>query len=91
MTTTETVRRTVIKLKRGYAADWADANPVLAPGEAGFEIDTSRVKIGNGVTPYNSLPYTGGVDLQNHIDSPLPHPVYDDGPSLVLLYENAKV
>jgi hypothetical protein len=30
-------------------------------------------------------------DLQNHVDSPLPHPVYDDGPSLLLLYENAKV
>jgi hypothetical protein len=26
-----------------------------------------------------------------HIDSAAPHPVYDDGPSLVLLYENAKV
>lgn len=30
-------------------------------------------------------------DLQDHVDSPLPHPVYDDGPSLTLLYENAKV
>jgi hypothetical protein len=79
MTTTETIHRTVIKLKRGHSADWAEANPILAPGEAGFEIDTSRVKIGDGVNPYNSLPYTGEVDLQNHIDSKLPHPVYDDG------------
>lgn len=30
-------------------------------------------------------------DLQAHVDSPLPHPVYDDGPSLEILYENAKV
>lgn len=30
-------------------------------------------------------------DLTNHVDSPTPHPVYDDGPSLTLLYENAKV
>jgi hypothetical protein len=30
-------------------------------------------------------------DLNNHISSETPHPVYDDGPSLELLYENAKV
>lgn len=28
-------------------------------------------------------------DLQEHINSSTPHPVYDDGPSLVLLFENA--
>ena len=36
----------------------------------------------------------GGVsqdDLHNHVISPTPHPVYDDGPSLSLLYQNAKV
>jgi hypothetical protein len=36
-----------------------------------------------------------GVDgteaVLEHIDSELPHPVYDDGPSLTLIYENAKV
>ncbi len=37
-----------------------------------------------------------GVDgdvlaLIDHINSATPHPVYDDGPSLLLLYENAKV
>lgn len=26
-----------------------------------------------------------------HVNSTTPHPVYDDGPSFVLLYENAKV
>lgn len=30
-------------------------------------------------------------ELQQHVDSLTPHPVYDDGPSLLLLYENAKV
>lgn len=29
--------------------------------------------------------------LPEHIASELPHPVYDEGPSLTLLYENAKV
>ncbi len=29
--------------------------------------------------------------LDEHINSELPHPVYDDGPSFELLYQNAKV
>jgi hypothetical protein len=29
--------------------------------------------------------------LLEHINAETPHPVYDDGPSLALLYENAKV
>lgn len=29
--------------------------------------------------------------IDAHLDDTTPHPVYDDGPSLVLLYENAKV
>ena len=36
----------------------------------------------------------GGVteqELTDHVNSTAPHPVYDDGPSLTLLYENAKV
>jgi hypothetical protein len=28
--------------------------------------------------------------LTDHINSPAPHPVYDDAPSLTLLYENAR-
>jgi hypothetical protein len=32
-----------------------------------------------------------GLALTAHINSATPHPVYDDGPSLALLYENAKV
>lgn len=84
---------TVIRLKRGLAASWTEVNPVLAQGEAGAEIDTGQLKIGDGVSHWNDLAYSGSgaMALQGHIDSLLPHPVYDDGPSLTLLYENAKV
>lgn len=34
---------------------------------------------------------SGGEALLTHVNDETPHPVYDDGPSLVLLYENAKV
>ena len=53
---------TLIQLRRGTAAAWTAANPILAEGEPGFETDTKKEKIGDGVTPWNTLPYktTGG-------------------------------
>ena len=46
-----------IQLRRGTAAQWTTANPILADGEMGVESDTRKVKIGNGSTAWNSLPY----------------------------------
>lgn len=46
------------QLRRGTAAEWADANPVLADGEPGVERNTGKQKIGDGVTAWNALPYT---------------------------------
>ena len=46
-----------IQLRRGLAASWVTANPVLASGEYGFETDTRKRKIGNGLTTWNSLDY----------------------------------
>lgn len=44
------------------AAALAAANPVLLKGEVAYESDTRKHKIGDGMTPWNSLPYeTGGV------------------------------
>lgn len=49
-----------IQLRRGTAAQWTSANPTLAAGEAGFETDTGRLKIGDGVTAWSSLAYLSG-------------------------------
>ena len=49
--------QTTIKLRRDTAANWASVNPVLAEGEQGLEKVTERIKIGDGVTAWNSLPY----------------------------------
>lgn len=51
---------TRFQFRRDTAANWALTNPVLAAGEAGFETDTGRLKIGDGVTAYNSLNFAGG-------------------------------
>lgn len=45
-----------VKNKRGTAAEWAAANPVLEDGELGFEEDTKVIKIGDGVTNWVDLP-----------------------------------
>lgn len=51
---------TVIKLRRGTAAQWTSANSILAAGEMGVETDTSRSKFGDGTTAWASLTYTVG-------------------------------
>ncbi|QFG08695.1 minor tail protein [Arthrobacter phage Ingrid] len=48
---------TKIQFRRGTAAEWTAANPVLADGELGWEKDTGEFKFGNGTTTWNSLPY----------------------------------
>lgn len=48
-----------IQLRRGPAAEWTSANPVLAEGEIAVELDTSLFKIGNGITAWRDLPYGG--------------------------------
>lgn len=52
--------QTVIKLRRGTAAQWTSANPVLAAGEMGIETDTNRSKFGNGTATWSSLSYSVG-------------------------------
>ncbi|AIX20765.1 structural protein [Synechococcus phage ACG-2014a] len=51
-----------IQLRRGGAQEWANANPTLAQGELGIELDTGRFKIGDGVSPWNTLRYERPVE-----------------------------
>jgi len=48
---------TRMQQRRGTAADWQSANTLLAQGEIGYETDTNKFKIGDGVTAWNSLGY----------------------------------
>ena len=55
-----------IQLRRDGAQQWANINPILAQGELGIEIDTSRIKIGDGVTPWNSLKYERPLETESN-------------------------
>jgi hypothetical protein len=46
-----------IRLRRDIRSAWSGINPILALGEAGYELDTYRLKVGNGTGTWNSLPY----------------------------------
>ena len=55
-----------IQLRRDGAQQWANVNPILAQGELGIEIDTSRLKIGDGVTAWNSLKYERPLETESN-------------------------
>lgn len=51
-----------IQLRRGTASQWTSVNPTLAQGEPGVEIDTGKLKIGDGSTAWATLPYASAAD-----------------------------
>jgi hypothetical protein len=51
------VSYTEFQLRNGTASQWSVANTVLFANEIGLENDTGFIKIGNGSTGWNLLPY----------------------------------
>ena len=70
--------KTTFQFRRGNAEVWNRNNPVLGRGEPGFEIDTFRLKIGDGSTLWNDLPYVGNSEWS----------ISPDGNTLVLSEDN---
>jgi hypothetical protein len=54
-----------ILLRRDSLGNWQSNNPVLLSGEPGYETNTGKLKVGDGITPWNQLSYyygaTGGT------------------------------
>lgn len=48
-----------VQLRRGTAAEWAARDTLLLPAEPGYETDTGRIKVGDGLTRWNALGYWG--------------------------------
>ena len=49
-----------LKLRRGSKATLKALNPLLLEGEPMVELDTGRMKVGDGVKRWNALKYVGG-------------------------------
>ena len=48
-----------IQLKRGTTSQWSSQNPVLSVGEPGYDTILKILKVGDGVTAWNSLSQYG--------------------------------
>jgi len=57
-----------IQLRRGSSSLWASQNPILAQGELGLDLTSSRFKIGDGIKTWNVLPYTDQGLISNLYD-----------------------
>lgn len=57
------VIKTTFQFKRGQSAAFTEKNVLLAAGEPAYELDTGRLKLGNGVTYWNDLQYFGGTGV----------------------------
>lgn len=55
----------IIQLRRDTAANWTSVNPVLAQGELGVETDTSKIKMGDGLSTWAALTYL--VDVGSYL------------------------
>ena len=49
--------RVTLQIRSDHSRDWTARNPVLGEGEYGLENDTFLIKIGNGVSDWQHLPY----------------------------------
>jgi hypothetical protein len=61
---------TKIQIRRDTAANWTSNDPVLSLGEQGFETDTNKVKIGDGVAAWSALAYVSGGSSKLEVQDP---------------------
>lgn len=64
-----TTKELKVRVKHAYlsATEWVNKNPILQAGELGFESNTRKYKIGDGVTKWSNLPYVSGADSDSDI------------------------
>jgi hypothetical protein len=51
-----------IRLRQDTAELWENRDPVLHQGELGVDTTNMKMKLGDGFTRWNALPYVGDLD-----------------------------
>jgi hypothetical protein len=59
-----------ILLRRDTSTNWETNNPILSLGEPGVETDTLRVKLGDGVSNWQTLDYAISLDFSDLQNTP---------------------
>lgn len=75
-----------VQLRHDTAANWTSVGTslVLLSGEFAYETDTGRVKIGNGLSNWNTLPYfPPDSGLGSVFDGGTPSSTYGSIPALI--------
>lgn len=73
-----------LQLRHDTAANWTAVNPRLLSGEVGIETDTNRMKIGNGILNWASLPYfPSDSGLGSVFDGGTPSSTYGSLPPII--------
>lgn len=49
-----------MQVRRGTSSAWSSANPVNLDGELGYDKTLNKLKVGDGATAWNTLPFLGG-------------------------------
>ncbi len=73
-----------IRMRRASATLWTDANPVLGLGEGGFEVDTNKLKIGDGSGLWTELDYIK-VDPSSIAHPTVFFPIYEGYDQKILI------
>ena len=55
------------QLRRGTSSTWTKNNPLLLAGEPGYQLDTHKVKIGDGTSKWKDLPYIGEHNIVSYV------------------------
>ena len=72
----EIIINTTLQQRSDTAARWTEVNPVLLRGELGIEIDTGKLKVGNGETAWADLPYlSAGITKGEILDMVYPNDI----------------
>ena len=59
-----------IQIRRDDTANWESKNPILAEGEIGYDLTENKFKVGDGISAWMGLEYSGGgVDLTDIVTS----------------------
>ena len=83
---------TRMQQRRGTAAQWTAANPILSAGEIGFETDTGRFKIGDGTSNWSTISYFENLaDLGGSLDDYIPLTQKGEALGVATLDENAAI
>ena len=59
----------MIQFKRGKTANWRKTKQPLAAGQPGYDKDKHKIKIGDGESDWQELPYASGLFREEIISS----------------------